>query len=225
MVPCGGFSEDGSRWISFAAEDLPEKALSKRFRTLLRKALQSAARRGKLDGLPATFSIDQLLTTLTKRECRVYAKPPFGGVGKLLEYLGRYTYRVAITNDRIVSYENHQVVFRWRDYRHRKEEKFCCLDGQEFVRRFMTHVPPKGFVCIRSFGLLGNRNRKRNIERARELIGAADTPRTPQPFKPLRLCPACAKRDERASHFASHPDVAPQMDLPLRSPPIGSIAA
>ena len=144
---------------------------------------------------------------------------------KLLEYLGRYTYRVAITNDRIVSYENHQVVFRWRDYRHRKDEKFCCLDGQEFLRRFVMHVPPKRFVCIRSYGFLGNRNRKRNIERARELIGAAEAPRTREPFRPLRLCPACAARDQRTFRPASCPDVAPQFDLPLRPPPMEPIAA
>jgi hypothetical protein len=225
VVPCGGFSEDGSRWISFEPEDLPVQALSKRFRTLLRKGVQAAARQGKLDHLPDTISIDRLLAVLKKRECRVYAKPPFGGVEKLLEYLARYTYRVAITNDRIESYENHQVAFRWRDYRHGNEEKPCKLDGQEFVRRFLMHVPPRGFVRIRSYGFIGNRNRKQNLERARQLIGKAGTPQMREAFKPRRLCPACSGRDERTLHVAPGPDVAPQFELSLRAPPIQPAAA
>jgi hypothetical protein len=225
VVPCGGISEDGSRWIAFEAEDLPVKALSNRFRTLLRKGVQAATRQRKLDGLPDTVSIDLLLVALKRRECRVYVKPPFGGVEKLLEYLARYTYRVAITNDRIVSYEDHQVTFRWRDYRHGNVEKLCHLDGQEFLRRFLMHVPPRGFVRIRSYGFLGNRNRKQNIERARQLIGKAETPRTRDPFQPLRLCPACAGREERTFHLASRPEVVLQVELPLRSPPLEPIAA
>jgi hypothetical protein len=220
VVPCGGFSGDGSRWISFEPEDLPVQALSKRFRTLLRKGVQAGARQGKLDRLPDTVSIDQLLAALKRRECRIYAKPPFGGVEKLLEYLARYTYRVAITNDRIESYEHHQVTFRWRDYRHGNEEKPCALEGQEFVRRFSMHVPPRGFVRIRSYGFMGNRNRKQNLERVRQLIGKAGTPPMREAFKPRRLCPACSGRDERTLHIAPRPDVAPQFELSLRAPPI-----
>ena len=225
VVPCGGFSADASRWIAFKPGDLPRKALSRRFRAFLGRGLRVAMNQGKLARLPNTVSIEKLLARIMMREWRVYAKPPFGGPEKLFEYLSRYVYRVAITNDRIESHEYHQVTFRWRDYRHGNEEKPCTLEGQEFVRRFVMHVPPRGFVRIRSYGFLGNRNRKRNIERARQLIGEAGPRRTPEPFKPLRLCPACSGRDQRTVHFALRPDVAPQLDLPLRSPPIEPIAA
>jgi hypothetical protein len=224
VVPCGGFSDDGGRWISFEPEELSVESLSNRFRTLLRKGVQTAARQGKLDRWPDTVSIDQLLAALRRRECRVYAKPPFGGVEKLLEYLARYVYRVAITNDRIVSYENQQVTFRWRNYRHGNEERPCILDGQEFLRRLLMHVPPRGFVRIRSYGFLGNRNRKQNVERARQLIGIADTPRSRESFQSLRLCPACCEREIRSRHFAAV-DVASQFDLPVRPPPTQPVAA
>lgn len=225
VVPCGGFLEDGSRWVSFAPEDLPRRALSKRFRALLCRSIRALAGQGKLDRLPATVSVEKILARVMTREWRVYAKPPFGGAEKLYEYLSRYVYRVAITNDRIESYENGQVTFRWRDYRHGNREKVCPLEAQEFLRRYLTHVPPRGFVRIRSYGFLGNRNRKQTLERARELIAEAGPPRTREPYKPLRLCPACAGRDERTLHVVSRPDVLPQIDLPLRSPPIDPIAA
>ena len=189
VVPCGGFSEDGSRWISFAPRDLPRKALASRFRALLCKGIRALARQGQLDPLPVTVSVEQILARVTTREWRVYAKPPFGGAEKLFEYLSRYVYRVAIANDRIESYENGKVTFRWRDYRHGNEEKSCTLEGQEFLRRYVMHVPPRGFVRIRSYGFLGNRNRKRNLEQARQLIGQAGEPRMREPYKPLRLCP------------------------------------
>jgi len=225
VVPCGGFSEDGSQWIAFSPDDLPRKALSSRFRALLCKGVRAAARKGKLDRLPATVSVEKILAKIMIREWRVYAKPPFGGAEKLYEYLSRYVYRVAITNERIESYEDGRVTFWWRDYRHGNEEKLCALEAQEFLRRYLTHVPPRAFVRIRSYGFLGNRNRKRNLEHARQLIGEAGAPRTRAPYKPLRLCPACAGRDERTLHFVSCPDVVPQFDLPLRPPPIDPIAA
>lgn len=225
VVPCGGFSEDGSRWISFEPRHLPAKALLRRFQERLCQGIRAALRHGKLGGLPATVSLEQLLAAAMARQWRVYAEPPFGGPEKLLEYLAKYTYRVAITNDRIESYQNHQVTFRWRDYRHGNKEKLCTLDGQEFLRRFLMHVPPCGFVRIRSYGFMGNRNRKQNIERARRLIGQIHVPQTREVFKQRRLCPACSGRDEGTFHFAPRPDTAPQLDLPLRSPPIPRAAA
>lgn len=224
VVPCGGFSEDGGRWVSFAPEELPRKALSRRFRALLCRAIQAAARQGKLDRLRATASVEKILARVNNREWHVYAKPPFGGAEKLYEYLSRYVYRVAITNERIEAYENGRVIFWWRDYRHGNEEKPCDLEAQEFLRRYLTHVPPRGFVRIRSYGFLGNRNRKHNLERARQLIGEAGPSRRREPYKPLRLCPECAGRDERTLHVV-HPDVAPQLDLPLRPPPLEPVAA
>src|ERR1051325_4025407 len=185
VVPWGGFSEDGSQWVSFEPHDLSGRALSKRFRLLLSKAILAAARWGRLGGLPGTVSVEQLLASVATREWPVHAEPPFGGVERLLGYLSRYTYRVAITNDRIVSYQNGQVTFRWCDKNN--EQRLCTLDAQEFLRRFLLHVLPKGFVRIRSYGFLGNRNRKTNLERARRLIGQAQKPEPmPEPIQPTR---------------------------------------
>jgi hypothetical protein len=225
VVPCGGFSEDGSRWLSFEPNDLPEKALASRFRALLCKRIRAAARQGQFDRLPARISVERLLATAVSRPWSVYAKPPFGGVEKLLEYLARYTYRVAITNDRIESYENHQVTFGWRDYRHGNEEKSCILEGQEFLRRFLMHVPPRGFVRIRSYGFMGNRNRKQNLERARQLIGNTVNLKPREVFRQRRLCPACSGRDERTLHIAPRSEVVPQFGLSFRAPPIEPVAA
>ena len=219
VVPCGGFSEDGSRWVSFEPDALPVEALSRRFRELLCKSILTAVRQGTLDHLPETVSIEKLLARVMTRPTRVYAKPPFGSAATLFGYLARYTYRVAITNDRITSYENHRVVFRWRDYRNGNEEKPCTLKGQEFVRRFLMHVPPRAFVSIRSYGFLGNRNRKRNLERARGLIGKEVAPEPRVSFVALRLCPACAGRGPRNLHMAPDPHVTPQISLSLRPPP------
>lgn len=225
VVPCGGFSESGTRWVTFEPGNLSVGALSSRFRALLCKGIRAAVRQGAFDALPGSVSVEQLLATVEDREWRVYAAPPFGGPEQMLTYLARYTYRVAITNDRIESYENHRVTFRWRDYRHGNEEKACTLDGQEFLRRFLLHVPPRRFVRIRSYGFMGNRNRKRNLERARQLIGQAGAPPSREQFRPRRLCPACSGRDARTCHFVPRPDAAPQVHLPLRAPPIETVAA
>jgi putative transposase/transposase-like zinc-binding protein len=227
-VPCGGFSEDG-RWVSFGTNDLPRKTLRNRFRSLLLENIRAAAEQGELDRLPSNVSVQELLEMVRSRKWRVYAEPPFGGAEKLFEYLSRYTYRVAITNDRIESYENHQVTFRYRDYHHRNEEKLYTLGGQEFLRRFLMHVPPRRFVRIRSYGLLGNRNRKKNVERARQLIGQAQ-PIAPSraDFQPLRLCPACfaeSRNEGRRPHFALSPEVASQLGFTLRAPPPRALAA
>ena len=229
VVPCGGFSEDGSRWVSFEPDQLPAKALSNCFRSFLCEGVRAAAQQGEFDRLPDTVSVEQLLDKAATRKWKVYAKPPYGGVGKLLEYLSRYTYRVAITDERIVSYENHQVTFRYRDSRHGNVEKLITLDGQEFLRRFLMHVPPRGFVRIRSYGFLGNRNRKTNLERARQLIGQAQpaAPPLPERVRPLRLCPACYARTGKGRRppFAPDPEVASQLPFNLRPPPIRTVAA
>lgn len=161
------------------------------------------------------------------REWTVYIEPPFGGPEKLLEYLSQYTHRVAISNDRIESYENHLVTFRWRDYRRRNEVRRCTLDAVEFLRRFLLHVPPSGFVRIRSYGFLGNRNRKQNLERARRLIGKTVPKQSVERFQPLRLCPTChdRARDKSALHFAPTLQNAPQLALTLRPPPLHPVAA
>jgi len=225
VVPCGGFSEDGERWISFGPGELSRRALSNRFRSLLCKSILAAAKKGKLLQLPAVISVEQLLATATNRKWQVYARPPFGGVEKLLEYLSRYAYRVAITNDRIESYENHHVAFRW--WNHHNEKKLFVIEGQEFLRRFLLHVPPRGFVRIRSYGFLGNRNRKTNLELARKSIGISAVPSAVAGTPPLRLCPACfaAMRNGRVPRFAPAPGLPLQLAFTLRAPPIYPVAA
>jgi hypothetical protein len=230
VVPCGGFSEDKSRWVGFGPDDLPTKTLSTRFRSLLCKFIRAAAQQGKLERLPNTISVEQLLATVRTRPWRVYAKPPFGGPEKLLEYLSRYTYRVAITNDRIRSYENDQVTFRWW---HGNEQKLFTLDAQKFLGRLLMHVLPKGLMRNRSYGFLGNRDRKKNLDLARRLIEQAPTetrhtgPSPQERFRPLRLCPDCYARRPRGPrpHYAPSPQLASQLGFTPRPPPITSVAA
>jgi len=225
VVPCGGFSEDKGRWMPFGPDDLPTKTLSNRFRSLLCKFIRIAAQQGKLERLPDKISVEQLLATVRARRWRVYAKPPFGGPEKLLEYLSRYTYRVAITNDRIQSYENDQVTFRWRCG---NEQKLFTLDAQKFVERLLVHVLPKGFVRNRFYGFLGNRDRKENFQRAHRLIEQAPpearrtVPSPQERFWPQRLCPKCYDRRPRGArpHYASSPQLASQLGFTLRPPPI-----
>ena len=225
VVPCGGFSADGRRWNAFEPADLPKKALSKRFRSVLCQSLQQAVRQGKLRNLPEAISVEGLLTGAIAGDWRVYSEPPFGGPEQLLAYLARYTYRVAITNDRIEAYENDHVTFRCRDSRDARSAIACTLGAQEFVRRFLMHVPPRGFVRIRSYGFMSNRSRKKNMIRARQLIGSTTTRVERKSFTPLRLCPACSGRDERTLHVAVSPAVAAQMNLSLRPPPSREAAA
>jgi hypothetical protein len=220
VVPCGGFSEDGSRWSSFEPRDLPASALSDRFRTLLCNAIRIAAQSGRFNRLPKGISVDQVLLAAMGHEWNVYAEPPFGGPEQLLAYLAQYINRVAITNDRIESYENHQVVFRGRDYGD-VEVKSYRLEGVEFVQRYVQHVPPKGFVRIRSYGFMANRNRKQNLERARQLIGHTVTPPRRERVRPMRLCPICyeARRAQGVPCFVETPSAAPQGIANLRPPP------
>jgi Putative transposase len=223
MVPCGGFAEDG-QWLSFRPQDLSAEALSRRFRVLLCRAMRRAVRKGNLDRVPQA---EQILVAAESRPWCVYSQPPFGGPEQLLRYLAKYMYRVAITNDRIVSYENHKVTFRRRDCGRSTTKRLCILDAQEFLRRFVLHVLPKGFVRVRSYGFMANHNRKRNNERARECIGNAKMRSQREPFSVLCLCPACydAWSKERSPSFAVRLDLAPQNILTSRPPPTETVAA
>lgn len=220
MIPCGGFSEDRSRWISFEPHDLRASALAARFRTLLCKAIRTAARKGKFACLPNTISADQILLSATDRDWKVYAEPPFGGPEQLLAYLARYTNRVAITNDRIISYDKDHVTFRGRGYGE-GEVKSITLTPTKFLKRYLPHVPPRGFVRIRSYGFMANRNRKKNLERARQLLGQTLAPVPRERIKPIRLCPACyeAKRAEGTLYFAARSSAVPQNIVNQRPPP------
>jgi hypothetical protein len=137
------------------------------------------------------------LNRIVQSEWVVYAKPPFGGSHQVLKYLARYTHRVAIANQRLVALQDGHVSFRWKDYRHASQPAVMTLQATEFIRRFLLHVLPRGFVKIRHFGFLANRGREDNIRLCRKLLDAqspnvrdAAITRQPQPNPPDR-CPLC----------------------------------
>ena len=176
VVPGGGFSLDGKRWASLRSPTylLPVKVLSKRFRTLLCNYLRDAERKGKLARLPKTVLPHAAIEGARAQEWIAYVKRPFGSPRQVLRYLARYTHRVAISNSRIVSFHDHKVIFRWRDYADSNRSKLMVLEATEFVRRFLMHVLTPGFVKIRYFGFLANRRRAETIALARTLLGAAE---------------------------------------------------
>lgn len=176
VIPGGGISADHDRWIPSGRRFLlPVKALSNRFRKLMLLALQKAHAAGKLKffGLleelcdPAAFA--RHLAPLAQRKWVVYAKAPFGGPQIVLEYLGRYTHRVAISNRRLLELKNDQVSFAWKDYRDGKQ-KVMTVPAEEFIRRFLQHSLPSGFQRIRYYGLLANCHRAAKLELCRRLL-------------------------------------------------------
>lgn len=193
VVPGGGFSADGTGWIRVrkATYLLPVKVLKARFRTLLCQALRKAVEKGELARLPGNVLPHATIEGAAAQKWVVYAKPPFGGPRQVLEYLSRYTHRVAMSNRRIVSFTGGKVTFRWRDYRDGNRMKVSTIDAMEFVRRFLLHVLPDRFVRIRYFGFLTNAHRGQNIERARKLVGDTE-PKIVREREPFRvLCPEC----------------------------------
>ncbi len=185
IVPGGGLAPDGTRWVSCQPGFfLPVRVLSRLLRGKLLAFLRQAYDRGELKwtgGLaplanPRQFA--QFLTPLYQKEWVVYAKPPFGGAAQALKYLARYTYRVAISNDRIESLADGVITFRFKDYAHGHRWRRMTLTAHEFLRRFMQHVLPRGFVRIRSFGFLANRVRDKQLARCRQLLQA------PEPVAP-----------------------------------------
>jgi len=193
VVPGGGFSLEGSRWVSLrnAAYLLPLNVLRARFKTLLCQSLYEAIRSGELARLPRPENPWQIIAKAATQQWIVYAKQPFGGPEQVLEYLSRYTHRVAISNARILSFAEDKVSFRWRDYADGHRSKIMTLDALEFLRRFLLHVLPDGFVRIRYFGFLGNHHRHSNIEAARKLIGCSLELRFRQRPKLPVLCAVC----------------------------------
>ncbi len=193
VVPGGGFSDDRKRWISVQNPTflLPVKVLSRRFRTLLCRSLRTASRNGQLHRLPHNVLPETAIESAAGQEWIVYAKPPFGGPEQVLEYLSRYTHRVAISNRRILSYADGKVTFEWRDYADSNRVKQSTVDALEFLRRFLMHVLPDRFVRIRYFGFLSNRHRAENIALARTLIGRSELLRFRDRPKQQLLCPEC----------------------------------
>ena len=190
-------ARDGSRWIDSSRRFfLPVKALSHRFRKKFCQQLGELFQQdrlhfhGSLQQLASPGAFSNFLWQLGQTDWVVYAKPPFGGAEHVLNYLARYTHRMAISNHRIVAFENDSVSFRWRDYAHGGKKKVMTVSAHEFLRRFLLHVLPGGLVRIRHFGLFANRRRSAALERCRVLLGAVA--RTDPPEPPSLRCPACS---------------------------------
>jgi hypothetical protein len=178
VVPGGGLSADGQRWISCRPDFfLPVRVLSRLFRRLFLEALQHAFDSGKLaffnalEPLRDRCAIVQFVDRMKDSDWVVYAKRPFAGPQQVLDYVGRYTHRVAISNNRLLDLDNGQVAFEWKDYRAAGQVKTMTLSAEEFIRRFLLHVLPDGFQRIRYYGFLGNRYRKQKLEQCRRLLG------------------------------------------------------
>jgi hypothetical protein len=182
VVPGGGISPDHLRWIACRKSFfLPVRVLSrlfrKRFLIHLRKAFQRGKLRfdGELKSLAQPVVFEALCQQASRIEWVVYAKRPFGGPEQVLKYLARYTHRVAISNRRLISLADGRVTFEWKDYAGGNQTKTMTLEAVEFIRRFLLHVPPSGFVHIRHFGFLANRKRKAKLALCRSLLAARRT--------------------------------------------------
>jgi hypothetical protein len=184
VVPGGGLSPDGSRWIACPKSSffLPVRVLSHRFRKKFLRQLGQAFRTGKLrfSGELGSLAEPNAFRTLWEKADHikwvVHVKPPFGGPQRVLKYLARYTHRVAISNHRLHSLENGRVRFEWKDYADRGRTKTTSLDAVEFIRRFLLHVLPSGMVRIRQFGFLANRVRQHKLELCRALLALLQPP-------------------------------------------------
>jgi hypothetical protein len=215
VVPGGGPSLDGDRWVRCRPDFfLPVRVLSALFRRLFLESLEKAFDAdklrffGALEPLQDQSAFTRHLALPKERDWVVYAKPPFAGSERVLDYVGRYTHRVAISNNRLLDIENGQVSFRWKDYREGGQVKTMTLTADEFIRRFLLHVLPNGFRRIRYFGFLGNRHREEKLAVCRRLLGmqppesAIPEPPTEPDYRDryeeltghsLRQCPQCLR--------------------------------
>jgi hypothetical protein len=226
IVPAGGLSPDHTRWIrSRSRFFLPIPVLRRVFRGKFVAGLKSAFQQGQLHlsgelaPLAQPKSFASWLRLLFRKNWVVYAKPPFGGPVYVLQYLGRYTHRVAISNHRLVSFADGQVTFRWRDSAHQNQQKLMTLSLDEFLRRFLLHLLPKGFVRIRNFGFLANRQRANLLPLCFAALASSPSPDPPQasannePSGDLRLCPYCGAPMVIIERLAA-------ASIQLRSPPL-----
>jgi Putative transposase len=187
---------------------LPVRVLSRLFRRLFLEALDQAFRQGRLqffsplEPLRDPSAFDRHLAQLRKTEWVVYAKPPWGGPQQVLEYLGRYTHRVAISNQRLLALQDDQVSFQWKDYRQPHQSKVMTVGAEEFIRRFLLHALPAGFQRIRHFGFLANCHRQAKLALCRQLLTSplADLLARPTDYRDfyqalthqsLRICQQC----------------------------------
>ena len=211
VVPGGGLSPDQDRWIAGDRKFLlPVKVLSARFRRLFLEALAKAYAAGELHffgdltPLCAPTAFARYLAPLQDKKWVVYAKAPFGGPQHVLEYLGRYTHRVAISNRRLLALQDGQVSFEWKDYRNAGKSNVMTLPAEEFIRRFLQHVVPTGLQRIRYYGFLANCHRKAKLTLCRQLLATTCSLLLPQPADcrdllaallrtNSQLCPQCGK--------------------------------
>jgi hypothetical protein len=199
VVPAGGLSPGGQRWIRSPPRFfLPVRVLSRVFRGKFVAGLKRAFRQKKLvfhgPCLPLAHekAFHAFLRTLFREDWVVYAKRPFGGPEHVLHYLARYTHRVAISNHRLVDLTDTHVTFRWKDYAHHNKRRTMALTHEVFLRRFLEHVLPRGFPRIRYFGLLANRRRGVFLPLCRALLAAASPVGLASTAEPaVRLCPCC----------------------------------
>jgi hypothetical protein len=202
VVPAGGLSPDHQRWIrpKYAPFFLPVTILSRVFRGKFVAALRRAYTRNQLDLSGATEYLRDpaqwrgFVDTLFQTDWVVYAKPAFGCASADLRYLGRYTHRVAISNHRLLAFDGERVTFQWKDYAHGDQRRTMTLSAMEFLRRFVQHILPRGFVRIRQSGFLANTCRTPSVALARTLLGAARTTvatATEAPTVDTWACPRC----------------------------------
>jgi Putative transposase/Transposase zinc-binding domain len=204
VIPLGGLALEGEHWVRPRyVFFLPVKVLSRVFRGKFIAGLKRAFRDGKLSfsgslrPLAEEKAFHSFLRSLFRHEWVVYAKRPFGGPEHVLHYLARYTHRVAISNHRIVNVADGQVTFRWKDYARGSKQRTMVVSGEEFLRRFLLHVLPRGFVRIRFFGFLANRQRRQLLPLCQRLLEVILPPSLPalhagQANLPASwLCPLC----------------------------------
>ena len=202
VIPAGGPSADHAHWVHANGKFfLPVKAMRKVFRGKFHQALKRAFNEGNIrfygdhEHLNDPKRFRSFLRLLFRKNWIVYCKPPFGGPHSVLQYLARYTHRVAISNHRLVGLNNSQVTFHWKDYAQGNKRKLMTLDVDEFLRRFLLHTLPRRFVRIRFFGFLARRNRANLLPLSRTLLQAAAPPPPSSTNTPggllQRRCPRC----------------------------------
>jgi hypothetical protein len=204
VVPGGGISMDGSRWIACCQSFfLPVRVLSRLFRRKFLRSLRAAFGKGalrlsgELQPLAEPAAFHAWSRQAARTEWVVYAKPPFGGPHRVLKYLARYTHRVAISNHRLRSLESGRVSFEWKDYAHQSRSAIMTLEAVEFIRRFLLHVFPSGLVRIRQFGFLANRVRSSKLKHCLALLAALPPIQTgfehdsPALTEDSHRCPIC----------------------------------
>jgi hypothetical protein len=200
VIPAGGLALENAHWIRAPTSFfLPVRVLSKVFRGKFVDGLMRLFRahklgfHGSLRSLADSKQFRKFLRQLFRKDWVVYAKRPFRGPEYVLQYLARYTHRVAISNHRLIAFEDGKVSFRYKDYAHGSKKRKMTVSADEFLRRFLLHVLPRGFVKIRHFGFLANRSRARLVAICRELLSDAPLARSPTRVAPPRqwACPSC----------------------------------